>query len=206
MKFYKQVFVIQSETDLIMLSNAYKAALKSKKVFIESAFSANISSILGGSCPPPVSDKKVYSYTPLCLENEDYDFKKKYLAPLAICDGTKILKKEKFVMNITKNFLQDLQLFKKEGIMYDACVIYSEFKDNIKDDEELEDFINVLKNDGIDFYELYTRGEANLKVIVEFVNKLLPKYVIPLEFSNDPDVRKKIYNLKILGDNEEVEF
>lgn len=42
MRFYKQVFVIQSETDLIMARNLYQAALKSKKIFVESTFTANL--------------------------------------------------------------------------------------------------------------------------------------------------------------------
>ena len=47
MKFYKQVFVIQSETDLITTSNIYDAALRTKKIFIESTYVANLSTLAG---------------------------------------------------------------------------------------------------------------------------------------------------------------
>ena len=47
MKFYKQVFVIQSETDLITTSNIYDAALRTKKILIESTYVANLATLAG---------------------------------------------------------------------------------------------------------------------------------------------------------------
>lgn len=206
MKFYKQIFVIQSETDLIMASNVYQAAMKSKKIFVESSLLSNMAAVASGSCPSPFTAKKVYSYNPLVLENEEFDFKKKYIAPFYISNGLSRMKKEKYVMNITKDFLQDIQVFEKEGTFYDACVIMAEWKGFIEEDKELEEFLITLKNYDMDYYELYTHGQVNLNTIVEIIYKLRPKYVIPLDFSHEKNVENLIYNLKVLKEEEQLEM
>ena len=206
MKFYKQVFIIQSETDMGITSSLYQAALKSKKIFIESTFLCNLATVANGSVPTPFTAKKVYSYNPLVLENEDFEFKKKYVTPFYINSAINKMKKEKYVMNITKDMLQDIQVFEKEGSFYDACVIVAEWKGFIEEDKELEEFINILKNYDMDYYELYTYGQVNMNIIKNFVNRFRPQYVIPLDFSNEMRVKNEIYNFKVLANNEEIEL
>lgn len=205
MKFYKQIFVIQSETDLIMASNVYQAAMKNKKIFIESTYLCNLATAANGSCPTPFNSKKVYSYNPLVLENRDFEFKKKYVAPFYISSSINKMKKEKFVMNITKDFLQDIQVFEKEGTFYDACVIYAQWKGFIEEDKELEEFINELKNFDMDYYELYTHGQVDLPTLQDLIFKLKPEYVIPLDFDNAKKINE-LYNFKVLNPDEEIEL
>lgn len=205
MKFYKQVFILQSETDLIMASNVYKAAVKAKKIFVESTLLCNLASLANGSCPSPFNARKVYSYNPLVLENNDFEFKKKYVTPFYINSAMNKLKKEKYVMNITKDMLQDIQVFEKDGSFYDACVVISEWKGFIEQDSELEDFINVLKNYDMDYYELYTHGKVNMDVLKKLIFKLKPKFVIPLDFSGEKNVESELYNFRKLNE-EEIEI
>ena len=206
MKFYKQIFIIQSETDLIMASSAYQAALKTRKIFVENTLLCNLASIMNGSCPSPLNAKKVYSYNPLVLENRSFEFKKKYVAPFYINSAISKLKKEKYVMNITKEMLQDIQVFEKEGSFYDACVIMAEWKGFIAQDEELEEFINILKNYDMDYYELYTHGRVGLETLKKIIFRLKPQYVIPIDFSGEKSVESQIYNLKILKKDDEMEI
>lgn len=206
MKFYKQVFIIQSETDLIMASNAYQAALKSKKIFVENTLLCNLASVSNGSCPSPFNAKKVYSYNPLVLENRDFEFKKKYVTPFYISSAMSKLKKEKYVMNITKDMVQDIQVFEKDGSFYDACVIMAEWKGFIEQDEELEEFINILKNYDMDYYELYTHGRVGLETLKKIIFKIKPHFVIPLDFSGEKIVESQLYNLKVLNKDEELDL
>lgn len=199
-KFYKQVFIIQSETDLNMAENIYQVALKTKKIFIESTLLCNLSTLANGSCPSPFLSKKVYSYNPLLVENNDFEFKKKYVTPFYISSALSKLKKEKYVMNITKDMLQDMQLFEKDGSFYDACVILAEWKGFVKKDPELEEFIGELKNFDMDYYELYTHGKVNLDVLKDLISKIKPRYVIPLDFSNERGAENLLNNFKILND------
>ena len=204
MKFYKQVFVLQSETDLIMASNIYQAALKTKKIFVESSFLCNLATIANGSCPSPFSAKKVYSYNPLVLENMDFEFKKKYVVPFSISSALTKMKKGKYVMNVTKDFLQDIQILEKERAFYDACIIVSEWKGFMEDDKELEDFMNVLKSYDMVYYELYTHGQVYMNTFKEMIYKLRPKVVIPLDFSNEKNVENQLDNFKVLKDGEQI--
>lgn len=206
MKFYKQVFVIQSETDLLMTSNIYLAAMKTKKVFVESTLVCNLATNSNGSCPNPFSAKKVYSYNPLILENRDFEFKKKYVTPFYINSIINKMKKEKYVMNITKDMLQDIGVFYKSRNFYDACVIMAEWKGFINQDSELEEFINVLKEYDIEYYELYNYGQVNMRLIKEMINRFNPKYVIPLNVGNEKNIQRQLDNFIILGENRSIEI
>ena len=208
MKFYKQVFVIQSETDLNMTNNLYQVAIKTGKLFVESTCTSNLSVIANGSCPTPFNNKKVFSFNPLVLENREFDFKRKYVVPFSMRSASNIIKRKKFVMNITKEFFQDIQLLKKQGTLYDACLILAEWKGNIDKDPELENFVTTLKEYGMDYYELYTYGKVNMNTIFEIINKLNAKNVITLnlDLEEREKVRNQINNFKLLEENEVFEI
>ncbi len=204
MKFYKQVFIIQSETDLITSYNMYLAAQKTKKIFIESTFLCNITSLAVGSAPNPISSKKVYTYNPLVLENESFEFKKKYVTPFYIHNANNKMKKEKYAINVNPSMLQDIQVFDKEGSIYDACIIYSMWKGYIKKDKELEEFVNILKNMDMDYYEVYTHGSVNVDILKRIVFKTKPKNIIPLEFEESEKVTVNLPNFRQLEEGETI--
>ena len=205
MKFYKQVFVIQSETDLVMAENLYEGAKKTKKIFIENTFLCNLATLSNGSLPTPFNNRKVYSYNPLELENSDFEFKRKYVAPFSVNSANSKMKKAKYVMIATKEMMQDIQIFERDGSVYDACVILAEWKGFAEKDEQLGEFIKFLKDKGMDYYELYTHGEVNMTTIRDMVNRLNPQYVIPIDFCHENGVESMIHNLKVLKEDEELE-
>jgi mRNA degradation ribonuclease J1/J2 len=205
MKFYKQVFVIQSQTDITMASYIYEATVKTKKIFIEDALLCNISTALQGTAPNPITSKKVYTYSKLSLENESFEFKKKYVSPFYINNAMQKMKKENYVMNITDDMIQDIQVFFKEGSIYDACIIFAEWKGYNKN-KDMEEFIVNLKNFDMDYYELYTHGSVNYELLRKLIIRLEPKNVIPLDFDKNENSGRDLYNFKVLEENEEIEF
>ena len=206
MKQYKQVLVIQSATDMITTANMYEAAKKTKKIFVEDSFLCNITTVANGSVPNPITGKKVYSYSPVALQNLDMEFKKKYITPYYINNGIEKMKKENFLININKDMIQDIQLFLKQEMLYNACVVIAEGKKNIENDEELDEFIKMLKESNIDSYELYTKGSANIEVISKIVSKLDSKAVIPIDYGEEIKSVKDINNLKFLEFNTGMKF
>ena len=206
MKFYKQVFIIQSETDLMTASSIYQVAIKSKKVFVESTFLCNLATLANGSCPTPFTAKKVYSYNPLELENRDFEFKRKYVTPFYINSIVSKMKKEKYVMNINKDMFQDISVFNRNGSFYDACVIISQWNGFVENDSELKKFIELLKNYDIDYFELYNRGQVDIKLLKNIISKINPRYVIPLDFSEEKDIENKLSNFKVLKPNQQIQY
>lgn len=206
MKFYKQVLIVQSETDLITAYNMYYAALKTKKIFIETTLLANLTSLAGGSAPNPVATKKVYTYTPLYLENEDFEFKKKYVAPFYIHNANNKMKKEKYVLNINESMLQDIQLLDKEGSLYDTCVIFSKTKEYLEKNEELENFIKELKEMNMDYYEIYSQGQVNFDTLKKIDLKVKPKNIIPIDFNKEDKFINPFDNFKILQNGENIKI
>ena len=207
MKFYKQVFIIQSETDLAMTKRFYDMAQKTKKILIEDVFMANLTSEISGSAPNPTSERNVYTYIPLVLDNKEFEFKQKYISHFYIHNGEKNMKKEKYVININTDMLQDLQVFQKKNVMYDACLIFAMNKKVLKINKELEDFINLISEFKLDYYEIYTPGRVNYDLINQIAYNIKPKKIIPLNFNpNDKNIYNKIYDLKVLSDNEELEI
>lgn len=204
MKFYKQVFIIQSETDLATTKRVYDVALKTKKIFIEDTFLANLTTTCTGSVPNPVTSKKVYTYNPLVLDNKDFEFKKKYVTHFYIHNANNKMKKEKYVMSLNMQMLQDMQVFSKEDVIYDACVILTMNKQHLKINKDLEEFINMIKDFDIDYYELYAVGAVNYNLINELEKTFRPLRIIPLEFKPVEDV--EINNIRYLRENEELEI
>lgn len=204
MKFYKQVFIVQSETDLGTNRLVYDVAMKTKKILIQDTFLANLTTTLTGSAPNPVTSKKVYTYNPLVLDNKDFEFKKKYVTHFYIHNANNKMKKEKYVMNLNMQMLQDMQVFSKEDVIYDACLIFAINKQHLKINKNLEEFINMMKDFDLDYYELYTVGEVNYNLINEIIKGLKPRNIIPLEFKPIEDVN--IYNVRYLRENEELDL
>lgn len=204
MKFYKQVFIIQSETDLATTKRIYDVALKTKKILIEETFLANLTTTLTGSCPNPVTSKKVYTYNPLVLDNKDFEFKKKYVTHFYIHNANNKMKKEKYVMNLNIQMLQDMQVFSKEDVIYDACLILAINKKHLKINKDLEEFINMMKDFDLDYYELYAVGAVNYNLINDMFKIIKPKVIIPLEYHPIEDV--DIYNIRNLRENEIIEL
>lgn len=204
MKFYKQVFIIQSETDLITAKRIYEVSIKTRKNFIEDTFLANLTTTCTGSAPSPVINKKVYTYNPLFLDDKEFEFKKKYVTHFYIHNANNKMQKENYVMNINTRMLQDIQVFYKEELAYDACIILAINKQNVKRNKELEEFINLLKDLDMDYYELYSVGNINYELINDMIIEIKPKNIIPLEFNPIENVR--LYNLRNLRENELIEI
>ena len=204
MKFYKQVFFIQSENDLAITKKIYEVALKTNKIFIEDTFLSNMTTTLTGSAPNPVTSKKVYTYTPLVLDNKDFEFKKKYVTHFYIHNANNKMKKEKYVMNINTNMYQDIQVLKKEDVIYDACLILTINKQNIKIDSQLEEFLNLMKDFDMDYYELYIIGSVDYNLINKIISSIEPQNIIPLNFK--PIDTVKINKIRNLKEEEEIEI
>lgn len=204
MKFYKQVFIIQSETDLMSARRFYQVALKTKKIFIEDTFLVNLTTTLTGSAPNPVVNKKVYTYNPLVLENKDFEFKKKYVMHFYINNANNKMKKENYVMNINPQMLQDIQVFNKEDVIYDSCLILAVNKQHLKLNKELEEFVNMMKDFDMDYYELYSVGCVNCDLINGLMEIIKPKNLIPIEFK--PERNVSIFNIRDLKYDELLEI
>ena len=204
MKFYKQVFFIQSENDLAITKKIYEVALKTNKIFIEDTFLSNMTTTLTGSAPNPVTSKKVYTYTPLVLDNKDFEFKKKYVTHFYIHNANNKMKKEKYVMNINTNMYQDIQVLKKEDVIYDACLILTINKQNIKIDSQLEEFLNLMKYFDMDYYELYIIGSVDYNLINKIISSIEPQNIIPLNFK--PIDTVKINKIRNFKEEEEIEI
>ena len=200
MKLYKQIFIVQSETDTIMASYMYEAAQRTKKIFVESSLLCNNTSIFNGSCPSPIKDKKVYCYNPLSYESESFEFKKKYIAPFFIHNATDRLKKDRYAMNITCDMLQDIQILDKNGSCNDAALIFAQSKNNIS--QTAESFIKTMKDLSFDYYELYIRGKVNINMLVGLERLLEPKNIILLDFDGQTNEITELESLRVLKDNE----
>lgn len=195
MKFYKQVFIFQSETDLSTTTKMYEAAQRTKKIFIENTLLANLTSLTNGSAPNPITTKGVYTYTPLTLENKDFEFKKKYVAHFYIHSANAKMKKEKFVMNLNTNMLQDIQVFDKKEIIYDACVIFAMNKKFLQN-KRLEEFINTLREFQIDYYELYTIKRVNFDFLNKIMLRCKPDNVIPIGFDPEHNDGNRMHSIQ----------
>lgn len=200
MKLYKQIFIIQSETDTITASYMYEAAQRTKKIFIETSLLCNNTSIFNGKSPSPIKDKKVYCYNPFSYETAGFDFKKKYIAPFFIHNATDRLKKDRYAMNITSNMLQDIQILDKNGSCNDAAFILAQSKNNMN--EQTDTFIKTMKDMNFDYYELYIRGKVNINMLLGLERLLEPNNIILMDFDGQTNEITELESLRVLNESE----
>ena len=107
-------------------------------------------------------------------------------------------------MNINTNMYQDIQVLKKEDVIYDACLILTINKQNIKIDSQLEEFLNLMKDFDMDYYELYIIGSVDYNLINKIISSIEPQNIIPLNFK--PIDIVKINKIRNLKEEEEIEI
>ena len=130
-KKYDEVLILQSSTNIDRVVSMYKAMKKSKKIFIEDIFTANITTLLskkGYTIPNPRTFYDVYSFIPMnrseYRKDHKTDFYYQYIEPFKK-DAHLVMTKEKFGILVKQSMLKDIKLYYNKGYLKNTCLIYS---------------------------------------------------------------------------------
>lgn len=201
---YKQIFILQSSTNIDRITSFCKASFATQKNLIEDLFTANITLELGGRIPNPTFDyHKVSVWVPRAYNKKSKAFKETYIQPLEQYKWTQNIYKD-YCMLVKASMYEDIQMLVEKKLSSKACLVYSMWHGYLEK-PEIKEFVEKVKALGIDFVELHTSGHADLKTMKKVEEILEPKKVVVTHTTN-PEKATEVFEKAIpIQDGERIE-
>ena len=195
MKKYDQVFILHSSTNIDRTISFIKATLKTGKNYILDLFTYSLNEVVNMGIK--VDYKKVFVWKPLRYSSKSEKFKSEYMD----FDNSSFFG-NKYTMNVKVSMLEDIKKLKEKGLITNDCLIYSMWHGYIEKEEKLRNFIDEIKNMGIEFKELHTSGHADI-VSMQRLNEIInPDKTIIIHTERKKEEIKIFNNVIELNDNE----
>ena len=106
-------------------------------------------------------------------------------------------------MLVRSNFLGDIERFLG---LKGATWIYSMWRGYFDKDESLRNLRSYLQGKGVRVEYLHTSGHATLAELIDLVNALGPRMIIPIHTSYPEKFKDHFSNVKLLKDGEVFEI
>ncbi len=156
------VFILQSATNIDRIVSAYRATIKSDRVFVMRLAQTDICSELP-NIPQPNGFKKCYAYSEFPLSEEKYlCYAQKYGKRFIGREG--IAKLSRFVLEVTSRDAHYLQKLAESVRLQGAKLVYSTWS-GYKEREDMKSFLESVKALGIDVIDLHASGHATRQTI-----------------------------------------
>ena len=195
MQNYDQVFIMHSSTNIDRTISFIKSALKTGKNYILDLFTYSLNKVVNMNIK--VDYKRVFVWIPLRYSYKDETFKNKYMH----FDNSSFFEK-KYAMNVKVSMLADIKKLKEKGLITNACLIYSMWQGYIEKEEKLRNFIDEIKNMGIEFKELHTSGHADINSMIKLNEIVNPDKTIIIHTENREKGKNIFNDIVDLNDNE----
>lgn len=195
MQNYDQVFIMHSSTNIDRTISFIKSALKTGKNYILDLFTYSLNKVVNMNIK--VDYKRVFVWIPLRYSYKDETFKNKYMH----FDNSSFFGK-KYAMNVKVSMLDDIKKLKEKGLITNACLIYSMWQGYIEKEEKLRNFIDEIKNMGIEFKELHTSGHADINSMIKLNEIVNPDKTIIIHTENREKGKNIFNDIVDLNDNE----
>ena len=194
MKKYDQVFIMHSSTNIDRTISFIKSALRTGKNYILDLFTYSLNQVINMNIK--VDYKRIFVWKPLRYSYKDETFKNEYMN----FDNSSFFGK-KYAMNIKVSMLDDIKKLKETGLITNACLIYSMWSGYIEKEDKLKNFINEIKDMGIEFKEIHTSGHADISSMKKLNEIINPDNTIIIHTENREKGKNIFNNVIDLNDN-----
>lgn len=194
MKKYDQVFIMHSSTNIDRTISFIKSALRSGKNYILDLFTYSLNHVINMNIK--VDYKRIFVWKPLRYSYKDETFKNEYMN----FDNSSFFGK-KYAMNVKVSMLDDIKKLKEKGLITNACLIYSMWNGYIEKEDKLKNFINEIKDMGIEFKEIHTSGHADIASMKKLNEIINPDNTIIIHTENREKGKNIFNNVIDLKDN-----
>ena len=110
-------------------------------------------------------------------------------------------------MNIRVSELSDvIKLRQICKVLNNACVVYSMWLGYLEQDEQYKNFMNTMKELGIDVIYLHTSGHADYDAFKMLFDIAKPKVAVPIHTEDKYKIKEFTQNATILEDGEILEI
>ena len=171
------IFVLQSSMNLDRILTMYKAAKRSRRLFLQELYMAEITSAIRGCIPNPMkfSDVKVF-VTTVYKDDHRIGLFKNYKNTIK----KEEISKENFVMCIrTSMYPYVKSLFESMG--YPKGLLVYSFWSGYRNDENMQSFLENCTAFGLERVDLHTSGYAESNAIKKLLRHTNPKKIMSVE-------------------------
>ncbi len=194
MKKYDQVFIMHSSTNIDRTISFIKSALRTRKNYILDLFTYSLNQVINMNIK--VDYKRIFVWKPLRYSYKDETFKNEYMN----FDNSSFFGK-KYAMNVKVSMLDDIKKLKEKELITNACLIYSMWSGYIEKEDKLKNFINEIKDMGIEFKEIHTSGHADITSMKKLNEIINPDNTIIIHTENREKGKNIFNNVIDLKDN-----
>jgi ribonuclease J len=176
------VFILQAATNIDRLVSMYKAAKRSRRLFLQDLYMAEITSAIRKSIPDPLNhiDVKVFTDKGYNGNHPRYQMLNQY-------KGNKIGKAEivgeRFAMCVRSSMLHYLEGLNKILSFDKGLLVYSMWE-GYKDQPGMKAFLDACERMGLTVVSLHTSGHADKKAIKGLVDHVHPDKIMPIHTLN----------------------
>lgn len=178
------IFVLQSSMNIDRIVTMYRAAKRSKRIFLEDLYMSEITNAIRGSIPNPsiqgFDDVRCFLTTGFKKEHYRYQlfdkYKYKKISRVQISES-------RFVMCIRSSMIRYIRLLSEKMSFYDGLLIYS-FWSGYKLQPEMKDFLDDCKQLGLKIITMHTSGHADKETLSKLIEWTKPKTIVPVHTEN----------------------
>lgn len=182
------IFVLQSSMNVDRIVTMYRAAKRSRRIFLEEVYMADIATAAGENIPNPAFND-VYAFI---TSPSKFGLLSKYKRKA----GKSFIAKKSFVMCVRNSMLRYMKSLSKKMSFKGGILVYS-FWSGYKDTDDMKEFLSECKKLGLKIVTLHTSGHADEKAIKELIEKVKPKLLIPIHTENADRFKEIAPNVKI---------
>ena len=153
----------------------YRAAKRSRRIFLEEVYMADIATAAGERIPNPNFDD-VYAFITSALR---YKALLKYTRRA----GKAFMAKRPFVMGVRNSMLPYLRSLASKMSFAGGLLVYS-FWGGYRETESMKKFLQACENLGLRIVTLHTSGHADEATIKKLIQTVNPKVLIPIHTEN----------------------
>ena len=182
------IFVLQSSMNIDRIVTMYRAAKRSRRIFLEEVYMADIATAAGGSIPNPNFDD-VYAFI-------TSPSKFKELSKYKRRAGKSFISQQSFVMCVRNSMLRYLKSIAGKMSFKDGLLVYS-FWSGYRETESMKTFLSECEKLGLRVVTLHTSGHADETTIKKLIEAVNPKALVPIHTENAQRFRELAPNLVI---------
>lgn len=182
------IFVLQSSMNIDRIVTMYRAAKRSKRIFLEEVYMADIATAAGKNIPNP-NFNDVYAFI---TSPTKYSMLSKHKNKV----GKSFISKQPFVMCVRNSMLHYLKSLSDKMSFEDGILIYS-FWNGYRETEDMKLFLSECEKLGLKIFTLHTSGHADETTLKRLIEKVQPKILIPIHTENAEKFREIVPNVVI---------
>lgn len=171
-------FIMMSAMNVERVITAYHVARKTGRIFLEDIYTADVAMASGMEAPRPNIDEGVRVF----MTGGDRQYEKLMNYGKAKI-GKKQIAKIPFLMCIRqsmRNYLEKLN----ELVSFENGVLFYGMWKGYMQQPEMNEFLDFMKEKGVKIHVLHTSGHADSDTIERLIEKVQPRYIIPVHTEN----------------------